>query len=245
MSLDTPPSSSKFNFDRLGPFFLGLIPLVIAGFWNSYISKLFGDTTGLNGYMHFHATLMSFWIVLLVVQPILIRKKMLRVHRLIGRFSYVLAPLILVSMLFLIHKGGGSRPIEEQGFVNAILGLMGLFIFGACYLIAVVNRRVAPIHARAMVATGLALLDPTLMRFLGSMFFPGGYFVTIAIILGVFLGLSIWDRKQPVGRWIFPSILLVYVVCYFLLTFQYFTNNSINLSWLDEMMKWFYSLPLT
>jgi len=245
MSANTSEITTKINFDRFGVIFFVLIPLVLLGFWKSYFLKFFEDTNSLTGFMHFHAILMTAWVTLLIVQPTLIKRKKMKTHRLIGKFSYLLMPLIMVSMLFLVHKSGNLKPIVEQTFVNALLGLLGFFVIGICYFVAIINRHNTAIHARAMVGTGLALLDPTLMRIFGPLFFPVGAFIAIAIIIGVFVVLIVWERKQASGRWIFPSLLAIYFIAYFLLTFQLYTNNSINFSLLDSLMKWFYSLPLT
>jgi hypothetical protein len=240
--------STKINFNRFGHYFYGLIPLVLLGFWKSYFSKFFGDTNSLTSYMHFHAILMTGWITILIVQPMLIKRKKLNIHRLIGKVSYLLMPLILVSMLLLIHKGGNLRPIEERTFVNASFGLLGLFVIGMCYLVAVLNRHNTPIHARAMIGTGLALLDPTLMRILGPLTLGSvyiGFYEAIAIILGAFVVLIIWERNQIIGRWIFPSLLATYFTVYTLVIYQAETSNSLDLSLLDLLMKWFYELPMT
>jgi uncharacterized membrane protein len=249
MSSNTTAISTKINFDRFGLYFCGLIPLVLLGFWKSYFSNFFGDTNNLTGYTHFHASLMMSWVTLLIVQPMLIRRKKFKIHRFLGRFSYLLMPLILVSMLFLIHKAGNLRPVEERTFVNSLIPLMELFVFGGCYVVAILNRKNTAIHARAMVGTGLALLDPTLMRIFGPFFtlqpVPIGFLTAIAIILGVFIVLIIWERNQTIGRWIFPSLLGIYFTVYTLLIYQTNTNNSLDLSAFDSLMKWFYALPLT
>lgn len=245
MRANTTVTPAKINFNNFGLIFYGLIPLIFLGFWKSYFSKMVGDSGSLTAYMHFHAIVMTAWVALLIIQPILIKRKKVKIHRLAGKVSYFIMPLILLSMLFLVHKGGKLRPVEEQTFVNAILGVLGLFVIGACYVIGILNRHNTPIHARAMIGTGLALLDPTLMRILGPLSVPVGYFMAIAIILGVFIVLIVWERKQTRGRWIFPSLLAIYSIAYFLLTFQFYTDNSLNLSLLDSLMKWFYTLPLT
>lgn len=75
MSTNTSATSSKINFDSFGLIFLELIPLVLLGFWKSYFSKFFGDTNNLTGYTHFHAIVMTSWVSLLIVQPVLIKQK--------------------------------------------------------------------------------------------------------------------------------------------------------------------------
>lgn len=41
---------------------------------------------------------------LLILQPILIRKKRLDIHRLLGKGSYLLIPLIFISIILLTHS---------------------------------------------------------------------------------------------------------------------------------------------
>lgn len=248
MNTNTSVNYSKINFNRFGLYFCGLVPLVLLGFWKTYFSKFFGDTSSLTGYVHFHAIVMTGWVTLLIAQPMLIKQKKLKIHRLLGKVSYFLMPLILVSMLLLIHKGGNLRPIEERTFVNALIPLIGPIVIGFCYVVAILNRKNTAIHARAMVGTGLALLDPTLMRILGPLTLGSvyiGFYTAIAIILGVFIVLIIWERNQIIGRWLFPSLLGIYFTVYALVIFQAETNNSLDLSPLDSLMKWFYALPLT
>ncbi|MCC6289154.1 MAG: hypothetical protein IT249_14835 [Chitinophagaceae bacterium] len=244
MRTKTTAIVTKINLNRFGLYFCVLIPLVLLGFWKTYFSKFFGDTNGLTAYMHFHAIVMSCWVALLIVQPILIRRKKLNIHRLLGKVSYVLMPLVLVSMLLLLHSRGNLRPVEQRGFFVTLAAVIGIFVVGFYYLIAIINRKNTPVHARAMICTGLDLLDPTLMRLLAPLYDPWGYYLALAIILGSVLFLMFLERKQKKGRWVFPSLFAILFLEYFLGIFQAETN-SINTHALDSLMAWFYSLPLT
>ena len=62
-------SSAKLNIAKFGYYFLGLIPIVLLGFWKSYFSIFFQKSNSLTAYMHFHAIVMSCWVALLIVQP--------------------------------------------------------------------------------------------------------------------------------------------------------------------------------
>src|SRR4051812_7813466 len=95
MGANSSTASVKLNFSRFGFYFLGLIPLVLLGFWKSYFSIFFDHSNSLTGYMHFHAILMTGWVTLLIVQPTLIRRKKLKMHRFLGKVSYFLMPLII------------------------------------------------------------------------------------------------------------------------------------------------------
>jgi len=67
----------KIKFDLSGYYFIGLVVLVLSGFWPTYFSKFFDKTADFTVYFHFHAIMLSLWILALIVQPILIRKKKL------------------------------------------------------------------------------------------------------------------------------------------------------------------------
>jgi hypothetical protein len=69
-----PTNIPKIRFDKFGYYFIGLAVLAFLGFWATYFSKFFGGETRFNFYFHFHAVMMLLWILVLIVQPTLIRK---------------------------------------------------------------------------------------------------------------------------------------------------------------------------
>src|SRR6218665_2023980 len=92
------PTTAKIRFDKSGYYFIALMALVFAGFWKSYFSRFFNGTNDYNFYFHFHAAMMLLWVIILIAQPLLIRKKKLGVHRIIGRLTYFLMPVMLLSV---------------------------------------------------------------------------------------------------------------------------------------------------
>jgi putative effector of murein hydrolase len=46
-------------------------------------------------------------------------------------------------------------------------------------------------------------------------------------------------RKQTSGRWVFPLVLVLYVIFHYLYLFQ------ISFPWWDSFTSWFVKLPLT
>ena len=81
--------AKKTKFDKTGYYAIGLIALALLGFWPTYFSKFFDGTANFNFYFHFHFAMASLWIMLLIVQPILIKKKKLSIHRKIGKLSFI------------------------------------------------------------------------------------------------------------------------------------------------------------
>ncbi len=67
--------TKKINFNNTGYFAIGLLVISILGFWPSYFSKFFDGTDNFNLYFHFHLAMALLWVALLIVQPILIKKR--------------------------------------------------------------------------------------------------------------------------------------------------------------------------
>lgn len=231
--------SKKISFDKTGYFILILIPIVILAFWPSYFSIIFSDIIAPSFYSHFHGIMMIIWISLLIAQPILIRKKKLRTHRLLGKISYFVGPIVLISMLLITHHYRRliTNP-SEITFTTQNLWLIS-------YVMAIIYRHRTSIHARAMIGTAIALLDPILMRFMYYIIVPALHlsyplpsFIGVGIIFGVLITLIILERKQKDGRWIFPLMLSYFVIAYFIIFFEVkIPPASFN--------RWFNSLPLT
>ncbi len=239
----------KLRFDISGYYFIGLFVLVILGFWPSYFAKFFDGTANFTFYFHFHAAMMMLWICMLIIQPILIRKKKVKLHRLIGKSSYVLFPLMCVSIILIIHL---SHTIGEENLGNTLLGQSkNLFIFITGYVIAIRYRHNIDVHARGMVVTGIALIEPALTRLMLNIlvsfklfvsspnFFWYGSIPTILIIFSFLIGMMIKERYQKRGRWVFPLTLVLYFILYVLMISQ------IHIGLWETFSKWFVSLPLT
>ena len=176
----------KQKFENAGYYFVLLFGIAIAGFWPSYFSHFFDGTADFNFYFHFHVTLAVLWIFFLIIQPILIRKKKFSLHRLIGKISYILVPLIVVSILLLAHNRISEN--TQNLAIDLWIPFKDLFIFIIGYGIAIKYRRQIEIHARGMIIAGIVLIEPALLRFIQNVIIPGpdfvpvGYLATILVI---------------------------------------------------------------
>lgn len=237
------PTKRSLPFDRSGYYFAGLFALAIAGFWPSYFSKFFDGTGDFSFYFHFHAFFAVLWIVMLIAQPLLIRKKKFELHRKIGKLSYAVVPLIFISIILLAHntlKG----PLESIG-LELWIPAKDLLLFAVGYGIAIKYRNNMPIHARGMIVAGMVLIEPALVRLILYVFFPeegfapSGYINTIIILYSLFIGLIIAERHQKTGRWVFPLALALYIFVHSVLVFQ------IRVPGWQAFSEWFSALPLT
>lgn len=231
--------SKKMNFDKAGYFTLLLIPIVILAFWPSYFSIIFSNIITPSGYAHFHGIMMIVWILLLIAQPILIRKKNLKTHRLLGKISYFVGPLVFISMLLITHHY--RRLITTPSGIT----FANINVWLICYILAILYRHKTSIHARAMIGTAISLLDPILMRFMFyiispilNLSYPSPFFIGMGLIFGVLITLIILERKQKSGRWVFPLVLGIYLVAY---PISYFNAKIPPASF----NNWFNTLPIT
>src|SRR3954471_4613656 len=114
-------TSSKINFNKADYYFIGFVAIVILGFWNRYFFQLITGTSNNANYFHFHGIMALLWIAMLIVQPILIRKKKLELHRLIGKLSFIVMPLLIISLLMVTHYIGNLTN-SELTFIDVTIG---------------------------------------------------------------------------------------------------------------------------
>ena len=233
----------KIRFEKSGYYFIGLVVLVILGFWPTYLSKYFDGTANFNFYFHFHALMASLWILLLIVQPVLIKKKKLNIHRKIGKLSYILIPLLFASVILLKHYRIEGKITEGLG-ASLWLQVKDLIIIGIMFTIAMLNKNNIQIHARAMIATGIVFIEPTLGRFIILTLLPEpnfilGLAITVVIMYLLIISLLIIERNQTSGRWVFPLLLLLYLL------FHYFIFFQVSFPFWDAFAEWFVKLPIT
>ena len=238
--------TKKIRFDKSGYYFIALVALALLGFWPTYFSRFFNGTQNYPFYFHFHATMMTLWILTLIVQPILIINKKLNIHKLVGKLTYILMPLLFISVILLTHYQIQGHILLANGQKlygpHLMIPFKDLLILGTAYTIAIYYRHDINIHARAMIATGIVFIEPSLIRLIRFLFIKDGglpFLITIGIVYTLLIGLIILERKQKRGRWVFPLILGLYIIVHSLIFFH-FRNNV----W-ESFAKWFAELPLT
>ncbi|QQS28849.1 MAG: hypothetical protein IPM47_18715 [Sphingobacteriales bacterium] len=209
-------------------YFFGTIALItFIGFYKKYFS-LAPDFPGLKNIHHFHAILLTSWLLLLIVQPILIAKRKVNIHKTLGKASYLLAPIAFVSMLLAYHNQYLrfiSEGQTEKFALSFIFSPMTDAIpFIILYILAVLNKRETPIHMRYMIATGVIIGGPGLgrifMTWLNMDIFMAIQLVVL-ITLITFVSLILYDRfKKKSFRinpftiafviWLIPNILIIF-----------------------------------
>jgi hypothetical protein len=236
---------------RLSAVFFAVFSLaVLVAFWPSYFSRLASQP---DIRFHLHGAALTAWCVLLVTQGLLVRVGQRSLHRAIGKVSFVLVPIVVVTTVHLIHyrlQGVVGAPPDSVLYFLALI-LNALVAFLALYGLAMSYRRVPAIHARYMVATVFPLFTPVTDRLIGqywpslvpamprignAVVLPVAGFVLADLLL---LGLALWDWRSR--RRLGPFAIALGVVAAYHVSVLTLHRTA---AW-RELCQWFLSLPLS
>src|ERR1019366_5065878 len=101
--LITRPDTMERQYKYMRYFFLAFIVFVALGFYYPYFS-LFPDFKSVTSTTHIHATALLLWVLVLITQPFLIAYKKFKTHRLVGKFTYFLMPIIIISSIWVLRQ---------------------------------------------------------------------------------------------------------------------------------------------
>ncbi len=228
---------------RKSVFFFALIPLfAVWGFWVTYFTR---PTETLTPFHHIHGVAMFAWCLMLIMQSFLIRTNRRDVHRLLGKLSYLLAPLIVISTVALANVTLNVRGLTDEGLYIFALPVFALTQFIVSYSVAIKNRKRPDVHARFMICTALTLLDPIFARILAVNFiqveFSTGIiqYFTYGFIDLILIVLAVWDWKSRGRRDVFLPML------FFFIATQLPTFFVLKWPAWEAFAAWFMNLPLT
>jgi hypothetical protein len=171
-----------------------MIPLIVAAFFKTYISKFPNFDANYDKLIHVHAFLASTWVILLIVQPFLVINKKIAAHRLLGKLSYFILPLLVLSFvpgIIKLYNAGQYRFIFYPAADSIVLTIL--------YGMAIYNKKKAPRHMRFMISSSLTLLGPTIGRIFPIWFGAGDVgtqTILYAITFGILLSLVMYDKKN-------------------------------------------------
>lgn len=200
-------------YKNTGYFMLLLVALIAIGFYKTYFGQFpeFNKTptvlshSRVNIFYHFHAALATLWILLLIIQPLLIRYGKSKIHKTIGKISYFIFPFLVLSFILLIIS-----ILQAKHPILAYLPISGSTWLILFFSLAVYNRKNTPLHMRYMIGTATTFLGPAFGR-IGTMLLGLSPNVTqniqYVIIYTILAGLIFLDRKH--GKNFKPYILIM------------------------------------
>ncbi len=164
---------------RHAHYFVGFVLLVtVAGFWASYFTRIGGVPLA----FHVHAFSATSWLLLLIVQSLTIQNRQAGFHRLMGRASFALFPLLIAGFVMIINVSAQRYAAAESPFITALgpaFGI-GMVVAIAAYLVlfygALRYRANIRLHAGYMLATPLILFESPFSRMMDQ-FFPWMNFI--------------------------------------------------------------------
>ncbi len=227
---------------RLSLAALVLLAMTPVAFWPAYLSK----PGAAEATTHVHAVLGTGWLLLLVIQPLLVRASRRSAHRVLGRVGVLVGAAFFVSGLLIAHRSVARLSPEqfalEGRFVYLPLAMAALF--GVALALAVRWRHSPALHARYMAATALPLLDSLFARLL---FFYGpplpvmalyqapAFTLSLVVLVALLLSLPAGSAARRSFRHFAVGSALV------LLGFFLVTPTA---AW-QSFAAWFRDLPLT
>lgn len=188
-------------YKNISLFFILILTIVVLGFFKTYFG-LFPAFKEVTNIQHIHGLLFLIWFVMLIIQPILIKRKLYKWHRLLGKVSYFIVPLIVFSIFFIAKEMYETMPAEvPQAKRISILYVpfYQILDFVLLYVLAILYKKKIAYHMRYMIATSLAVYGAALKRAfinLGGVNGKDAFLYTFILTDLIIIGLIMYDLKH-------------------------------------------------
>src|SRR3990167_589923 len=176
---------------------IGLAIFIVLGFLQ-FALRGFVDPVAAPFWVHLHGALMLAWLALLIVQPTLVARDNLALHR---RLGWIGAGLALVITGLGIFTGlaslvlGRFPPFFTPPYFLALTTVESL-VFGLMVWAAVRRRHTTAWHRRLMIGATIVILEPALGRILPMPLMIGWSDIPIGLIQLAAVGIiALYDRR--------------------------------------------------
>jgi hypothetical protein len=234
----------KVTFQWIVWVILLLLPITFIGFYPSYFSILNDRLPFIH---HIHGGAMLVWLFIVITQLFLIKYNKLSTHKQIGRLSYYLMPLILVTGYYILRFSyqralagddvgpPGHYPAELPLSIKAaefvVIGSVYWFWLTTYYLVGVYFRKNSVAHATFMSAAAFTMLGPSGDRLIGQIcdFFRWPYNwvaenMTFTLILIFFIALGVRHTSKQLS--LKPALMVLGIHIMGILLYYYLPYNS-------------------
>lgn len=221
--------------NRIGYLFVALLIISFLGFYKTYLIT-FPDFVGFTSAHHFHGAMALLWILLLIIQPFLIRAKKYDLHRKTGKLGYVIMPLLIIS-LFFVSKATYLKNIKTMSEADALAilpnGTVEIFVFTILFALGMIYRKNTFFHLRFLASTGLMMLGPGIGRLLVGAGLPFGLVILIIIMstTGISLVWMILDIRNKKSAWGMGLFVIMGLMAGFI-------NANSHSFWWQGFAKW-------
>jgi hypothetical protein len=203
--------------------FFGLLFLVtLCGFSFTYL-KYIPDQKSFPLVVHVHFTAFSFWFLILIAQPLLIKYRKVRWHTYLGKFTYGLIALLVTTILILVQMEARRVWGHDQAHaaLGAFIGLIDAVSILVYFSIAMKNSHRLRWHVAFLVGCSIVILNPGLFRVVKAIQPDWGVLATVfmpILITSIILIVEKIKWKRPVLKNPFFYFLLAWVTEIVLLT---------------------------
>lgn len=219
-------------------FFVFVVIISLAGFFNSYL-KFFPDFSKFPAVIHIHFLAFSAWFLLLITQPILIKTKKINLHRKVGKLSYFLAPVLVVTIAILANNQIRREILlpDNSAPVTAFIALIDIISFSLYYIIAMTKSNNTRWHVAFLIAATLVVLNPGLSRLLNQIQYGMGMITAVFLpfIISIFL---IIFEKIKYKKFILKSPYFLYL-CFWTITIVLFATVPKTELWTNFIINIF------
>jgi hypothetical protein len=175
-----------------------------------------------------HGCVMTLWILLAVVQPVLIAVGKYRIHRALGSFGAILAVCILLLGLRIGVESARFSPPDLQLFGLSpkefmAVPVIGIIAFAGFVIVGIANRRNSEIHRPMMFMATLSITSAPIGRIGILNFWYSGtileYWLSAflsTLIIGLVLLLVKCVLLKSFDRWFAMAFGALFAVCVFI-----------------------------
>ncbi len=176
--------------------------IVLIGYFRSYYGSFLFDVPSVaNSLVHFHAGVMSAWVVYFTAQVALIRTRNVKVHMTMGLAGIALAVLVVIVGMATAYdaqlvRGAAPPGVNPHGFF--ILPLSDMFLFVVFFAGAIYYRKRPAEHKVLMLMTAVAFVPAALFRLpvVAPEYMLFWAFGTPALMAAAILGWHAWKHGK-------------------------------------------------
>jgi hypothetical protein len=172
---------------------------------------------------------------------VLIKRNKIETHRRIGKLSYFLVPVLILTIALLISQQVQRQLAisKQEAAFTAMVGLLDILSFSIFYTIAMVNKKNIRWHAGFLLAATLIILNPGLSRLLNQI--HPGLGLVVAVFLPFVISISIIIlEKLKYKRAVLHSPYFLFL-CIWSLEILLLMNISTKVFWINMVADLFSS----
>ncbi|MBS1802152.1 MAG: hypothetical protein JST28_02235 [Acidobacteria bacterium] len=177
------------------------VAVTAAGFARTYYLRSYFHSPQLRPFLHFHGAVMTAWIVLFMIQVVLIARRNIRFHRVLGYFGVILALGVVcmgcsATTLAAIREVRAHSSYESMQLNVLGLELTQMLLFAVFVGIAVGYRRNTALHKRFMLLGTLCMMPNPQVRLMPFFHSNLPYLIIWTVEVFLIVGIDAYRHRR-------------------------------------------------